>query len=178
MRPTKRRKIGVLANRETRDEGTNEAEPAPRATVVEEGDVIKVTFGGDTEDELDDLDEDDEQDHSQSNGSPLTTRVLIRYDSTLISDLGDPCHFLNYMHCHFTPSPDFASKTFYIFIANRLGQDLPWERLSYMSSKLLRKVLQMMQRLRVVDPVVVGLSDLITFGLSAIMLSETSSSSL
>ena len=79
MRPTKRRKIGVLANRETRAGGTSEAEPAPRATVVEEGDVIKVTFGGDTEDELDDLDEDEEQDHSQSNGSPLTTRVLIRY---------------------------------------------------------------------------------------------------
>ena len=91
MKASKRRKIGVLAKRDPRIDRTSESEPETRATVVEEGDVIKVTFGGDTEDELEDEvdedevdeDEDDEdevgrQNFAQLDASPLTTRVLIR----------------------------------------------------------------------------------------------------
>ena len=86
MRPNKRRRIGLLANRETVVDGANESEPETRATVVEEGDVIKVTFGGDTEDELEDeLDEDEEVGghHTPMEASPLTTRVLLRYYNNL-----------------------------------------------------------------------------------------------
>ena len=84
MRPVKRRRI--VTNRENRADGENEPEQVQaieRATVIEEADVVTVTFGGDTEDELEDeLDEDDEA-GAPTDTSPLTTRVLLRYYNNL-----------------------------------------------------------------------------------------------
>ena len=77
MRPTKRRKIGVLSTprRGETTVGTSESEQETRATVVEEGNEIIIKFGGDTEDELED---DIDEDQNYEDSSPLTTRVLIR----------------------------------------------------------------------------------------------------
>ena len=79
MKPAKRRRIGLLTKERGAD-GGNETEQETRATVIEEDDVIQVTFGGDTEDELEDeLDDEDVDGQPPSiEASPLTTRVLIR----------------------------------------------------------------------------------------------------
>ena len=81
MKPVKRRRIGLLT-KERNDDGTNESGQETRAHVIEEDDnTIKITIGGDTEDELEDELDDDDVDihHSSTEASPLTTRVLIRY---------------------------------------------------------------------------------------------------
>ena len=77
MKPGKRRRIGLL----TKDAGTDESEQETRATIIEQDDEVVVTFGGDTEDELEDEYDDDDVDgqHSSMDSSPLTTRVRIRY---------------------------------------------------------------------------------------------------
>ena len=77
MKPGKRRRIGLL----TKDAGTDESEQETRATIIEQDDEVVVTFGGDTEDELEDEYDDDDGDgqHSSMDSSPLTTRVRIRY---------------------------------------------------------------------------------------------------
>ena len=77
MKPGKRRRIGLL----TKDAGTDESEQETRATIIEQEDEVVVTFGGDTEDELEDEYDDDDVDgqHSSMDSSPLTTRVRIRY---------------------------------------------------------------------------------------------------
>ena len=81
MKPVKRRRIGLLT-KENGGDGMNEPEQETRITVRDEGDALAVTFGGDTEDELEDeIDEDEveEGNNSSIDASPLTTRVLIRY---------------------------------------------------------------------------------------------------
>ena len=77
MKPGKRRRIGLL----TKDAGNDESEQETRATIIEQEDEVVVTFGGDTEDELEDEydDDDGEGQHSSMDSSPLTTRVRIRY---------------------------------------------------------------------------------------------------
>ena len=76
MKPGKRRRIGLL----TKDAGTDESEQETRATIIEQDDEVVVTFGGDTEDELEDeYDDDGDGQHSSMDSSPLTTRVRIRY---------------------------------------------------------------------------------------------------
>ena len=83
MKPGKRRRIGLLTKERGAD-GTVESEQETQETgirsIVDEGDAITVTFGGDTEDELEDELEDDDVDtpHSSMETSPLTTKVLIR----------------------------------------------------------------------------------------------------
>lgn len=77
MKPGKRRRIGLL----TKDAGTDESEQETRATIIEQDDEVVVTFGGDTEDELEDeYDDDGDGQHSSMDSSPLTTRVRIRYN--------------------------------------------------------------------------------------------------
>jgi len=74
MKPGKRRRIGLL----TKDAGTDESEQETRATIIEQDDEVVVTFGGDTEDELEDeYDDDGDGQHSSMDSSPLTTRVRI-----------------------------------------------------------------------------------------------------
>ena len=65
----------------TKDAGNDESEQETRATIIEQDDEVVVTFGGDTEDELEDEydDDDGEGQHSSMDSSPLTTRVRIRY---------------------------------------------------------------------------------------------------
>ena len=76
MKPGKRRRIGLL----TKDAGTDESEQETRATIIEQDDEVVVTFGGDTEDELEDeYDDDGDGQHSSMDSSPLTTRVRLRY---------------------------------------------------------------------------------------------------
>jgi len=75
MKPGKRRRIGLLT-KERSGNGVNESEQETRITVRDEGDALAVTFGGDTEDELEDEIDEDEGDEGVD-VSPLTTRVLI-----------------------------------------------------------------------------------------------------